>query len=473
MKSIDAVNICKNETEDSSIVARLFQHAESAPHRDAVVTTNSTVSYATFAQQVIEFADHLNTAGISNQSIVGIVHTDDTEHLLATLALIHLGATSFSIPTYESRRVYKALLKQCGATHVVSGRSVEHELTGEFAELKSAREARLFFSTSGTTGRPKVVIQHDSDLVAQAHRHIGSPEERFACIASMQHNFVKRHRLYCVAAGASNVMIGAETEELVEHCLSMDVNVLHVSAFQAQELLALPGISSLSAIRLKLGGSHVPLQLRQRLRDNVTSNLQAGYGTTETGAIAFTDPDDYDAGESVGRPLAGIEVKVVNEAGVETDAGEAGELAIRCNGLFRGYLGNPELTAKRLNNGWFYTGDVGYLDNGDRIHLSGRSDDMFTFNSINVYPQDIESRICRYPGVKEALVLPKQSTVHGHIPVAFVVFDSEVDPDLNELNSFVANEVGVRCPRQFTRVDELPRNASGKLSRRELTAPSQ
>ena len=467
MKAAAPAEADKNMPTGGTLIARLLYYAESDPTHDAIVTAEFTLSYAELLQRVRSVVQDLEAAGISNDSVVGVCCSDDTQHLLLCLATIHIGATSFSIPMHDAKQAQISLAERCGATHVLDGTAPDSTSAESTAATTPAAEARLLFSTSGTTGEPKLVLHHDTDLVAQAHRHIAAPQERFACLASMEHNFARRHRLYCVAAGATNVFLDATHSSLVDQCLSLDVNVLHVSAFQAQELLALPDIGQLSGIRLKLGGSHVPLPLRQQLREQITSKLQAGYGTTETGAIGFTDPNDSDAGESVGRALAGLDVRVVNADRETLAQGERGELAIRGDGMFRGYLGIPELTAARLHDGWFYTGDVGYLDDEQRIHLCGRSDDMFMFNSINIYPQDIETQICQYPGVTEALVLPKASAVHGNIPVAFVVFDEGSDHDLQALQAFVQEQVGVRCPRQFTAVARLPRSESGKVSRRE------
>ncbi len=453
-----------------SLIARLLQYKNAGPARDAVVTPASVLSFSELYQRVLAESVRFNEAGVTSESVVGIECSDDLQHFLYCLALIHIGATSFSIPTHDSEDVRETLIGQCQATHVANASGVKATTLRGSSNMPPATEARLMFSTSGTTGEPKLVAHHDSDLVAQAHRHIESQNERFACLASIEHNFAKRHRLYCLAAGATNIFIDPHPELLVGQCHNQKVNVLHVSAFQAQELLAIPDVGSLSGIRLKLGGSHVPLKLRQQLRSQITNTLQAGYGTTETGAISFTEPGDTLAGESVGRALPGIDVRVVAADRTPLEVGERGELAIRCDGMFRGYLGNSKLTATRLDGGWFYTGDIGYLDREQRIHLCGRSDDMFTFNSMNIYPQDIESRICEFPGVTEALVLPQASKVHGNIPVAFVVFDKDVTPDLSALKEFVSSQVGARSPRQFTCVDELPRNATGKISRRDALA---
>ena len=479
---------CDNiTTPPRSLIERLYHHAYTNPDRDAVVTPTLTLSYGQLAQLVREQVRAFNIAGIPNKAIIGIRCDNDTQHLVFCLAAAHIGATSCTIPSHEAEQTQSAVISHSGATRIIDedmaadpsnlpdskhpeSKLQDNGLSIDNTELIVAEApepgSRLLFSTSGTTGKPKLVVHHDSDIVAQAHRHISSTQERFACLASMEHNFAKRHRLYCVAVGATNVFVNAERELLVGQCQSLKVNVMHVSAFQAQELLATPNIGKLSGIRLKLGGSHVPLSLRRQLRDNITNNLQAGYGTTETGAIAFTDPNDLAANESVGQPLPGIEIRAVTADRKPLGPGKRGELAVRCAGMFRGYLGQPELSNTRLDGGWFYAGDIGYLDNRQRIHLGGRSDDMFVFNSMNIYPQDIESEIRQYPGVIDAVVLPRKSSAHGHIPVALVVFDKNVKQKQSALKKFVRKRVGVRSPRQYIIVDEIPKNASGKISRR-------
>lgn len=456
-----------------TLIECLLHHASNNPQHDAVVTSEFVLSYEQLFQWVQRQAKQFYNADLSADSVIAIKCANDVQHLILCLASTYIGATSCTIPSHETDESQQAIIKRCGA-HLVVDEAVSSDPTANSTDLgeniteEKTQAAKLLFSTSGTTGEPKLVVHQSCDLVAQAHRHVSSEQERFACLASMEHNFAKRHRLYCVAAGATNIFLDAEQESLVEQCQSLRVNVMHVSAFQAQELLATPGINALSSIRLKLGGSHVPTTLRQQLRDQITAKLQAGYGTTETGAIGFTAPDDINDGESVGQPLPGIEIRAVSPDRKILGDGEQGELAIRCEGMFRGYLGKPDLTDERLIDGWFYTGDIGYLDRQQRIHLCGRADDMFVFNSMNIYPQDIESEICQFPGITDAAVLPKPSSIHGNIPVALVVFNKETKPKLPKLKKFVQDRVGLRSPRQFIIVDEIPRNASGKIARKEV-----
>jgi long-chain acyl-CoA synthetase len=457
---------------NETLVGRLMRHARESPSHEAVVTPSLRLTYAELAARVSAQARRLRDAGVSRDAVVGIACADDVQHLLLCLAAAGVGAASCTVPSRESDRQQQDLLERCGVTHRLG--PAEAIRPGDAlpaptgADLPGAAcDSAVLFSTSGTTGEPKIVRLHGADLVAQAHRHVQSPRERFVCLATMEHNFARRHRLYCVAQGATNVFVDAAPDRLVSQCRALAVSVMHLSAFQAQELLAMPGVESLDGLRLKLGGSHAPLALRQQLRRDVTPILQAGYGTTETGAIAFTDPDDDDAGESVGRPLPGIEVRVTSPAGETLPAGDRGELSIRCAGMFHGYHGRAEFTATRLKDGWFQTGDVGYLDARGRIHLCGRADDMFVFNSMNIHPQDLESQLRQFPAVADAAVLPRHSPVHGDIPVALIVPAGDAPPDLHALRAFMRDRVGIRCPRQFIVVDRIPRNAAGKILRAE------
>ncbi|UTW45245.1 acyl--CoA ligase [bacterium SCSIO 12696] len=459
-------------SSEQSLLDRLYCFARETPRQQVIVAADISLTYAQLARLVCLQADKLSELGIDKDATVGIQCADDTRHILLCLAVSQLGATSCTIPSYEPEPAREALATRLGVSHILDkGEVIDLGLATDQQQPKNlsapCTDSRFLFSSSGTTGEPKLVIHHASDLVAQAHRHIDDSSERFICLASVEHNFAKRHRLYCLAQGATNIFVDANDEHFIERCQQLDVGVIHVSVFQAQQLLAKDSISTLSHIRLKLGGSHANQRLRETLRQGITRNLQAGYGTTETGAICFTDPSDTGAKDSVGQALPGIEINIVTADRQRLPAGEKGEIAIRCKGMFRGYRGKPELTESSLVDNWFYTGDIGYLDEQQRLYLCGRADDMFVFNSINIYPQDIEALLCQHPAVADAAVIPKPSSQHGNIPIALVAFKG-AKPHQNELaklKKFAHSKLGLRCPQQFMPVDEIPRNSSGKISR--------
>jgi len=394
----------------SSILARLQKHAKCSPDRDAIVTKDYLLSYADLYKAVIEQVDIFHNAGISRDTLVGINCSDDVEHIIMCLASLHIGATSYTVPSYEegiSERELKIYFHSIREVNSDIALDPSHLGNSERTIAHPEADGQILFPTSGTTGKSKLVIHSGVNIVAQAYRHISSIEERFACLASVEHNFSKRHRLYCIAQGATNIFLPSDIDYLVGQCRLLQVNVLHVSAYQAQQLLSINSIGILDGIKLKIGGSHVPASLREQIKKRITPQLYAGYGTTETGAIAFSSPTDAENIESVGIPLDGINVRIVHPEKTPQDDNKPGEIAIKCKGMFLGYLGKEDLYNSRVVDGWFYTGDIGYFDKQGRINLCGRSDDAFLFNSINIYPQELESDIQGFDSVGDASVIPK------------------------------------------------------------------
>lgn len=446
-----------------SLTLRLHQHALNQPESLAVAHPAGSISFAELHTAVQEAAQALSAGNVSSDSVVGIHHHSDTQHLIDCLAVDAIGATAFTLAAHDTAAQHEALLQHCSATHEVSNANVVSTLHTNTAG-EHTTDALHLFATSGTTGKPKLVIQTSEALVAQAPRHVET-NSRFLCLAGMEHNFARRHRLYCVAMGATNVFVDA-SESIVQQCLAFEADVLHVSAFQAQELLGLEDCAALSGIKLKLGGSHVSSNIRDQLKQRITPTLHAGYGTTETGAIAFTDPHDSNAGETVGKALPGLDIRILSTGGNAAAPDEEGEITIRSDGLFKGYLGQPDLTASRLKEGWFYTGDIGKLDSEGRLTVCGRADDMFVFNSMNIFPQDLEASLVQHPEVVDAAVTAKRSEVHGDIPVALLV--TNPNADLRGIKRFIREQAGARCPRQFVHVENIPRNAAGKIERTKL-----
>ena len=446
-------------TNGGTLIDRLAAHAESQPNAPAILSPVGQVSYASLARQLLQLSARLEQLGVTQESRVCFAQIGDPEHLLAMLACLQLGATVSSPGLPDT-------------PNPINGPDlpgIQWDEAGQSTpRLKPlGDDAVLLFSTSGTTGTPKLVVLQSADLVAQAPRHVPTPDTRFACLAPITHNFSRRHRLYCLAQGAASVFIDTRPERLVDSCLSLGVSTLHVTVFQARELLALPDAQRLATLQLKLGGSYVPRELRAALRSRITANAVFGYGTTETGAIAFTDANDPESDDTVGTPLPGVEVAIRDDEGQVLPASATGEIVVRCRGVFRAYWAQPELTHQRLQSGWFHTGDLGQLDAAGRLQVQGRVDDMFVFTSWNIYPQLIEAELCALPGVSDAAVLPLPSDVHGHIPVALVVPDTELPANLDAVRQSLRATLGMRCPRQLLPTTAIPRNAGGKIMRAE------
>jgi acyl-CoA synthetase (AMP-forming)/AMP-acid ligase II len=214
----------------------------------------------------------------------------------------------------------------------------------------------------------------------------------------------------------------------------------------------------------------VPFRLRQAVLAHVTPHLHVSYGTTETGGVCLAYPHEHDdPREPVGRPVAGVDVEIVDGDRRPLAPGEVGEIRLRAAGMVDHYVGDPETTRRRFEDGWFYPGDLGARLPGGALCVQGRLDDMMILNGMNIFPAEVERVLESMPGVRHAARLAVRSPVHGDIPVAAV----EVAPDgpaPDAISRFAREQLGMRAPRRVVVLDALPRNAGGKVVKREIAA---
>ncbi|MHB8465483.1 MAG: AMP-binding protein, partial [Acidimicrobiales bacterium] len=170
----------------------------------------------------------------------------------------------------------------------------------------------------------------------------------------------------------------------------------------------------------------VPVEVVRRMRTELRfENVVTGYGLTETtGTVSMCRHDDPAEviATTVGRPLPGVEVRVVDDDGVDTEPGGPGELLVRGFNVMRGYFNNPEATAETIDaNGWLRTGDVGFVDGDGNLHITDRKKDMFIVGGFNAYPAEIEAALLDHPGVAQVAVIGTPDDRLGEVGVACVV----------------------------------------------------
>lgn len=230
----------------------------------------------------------------------------------------------------------------------------------------------------------------------------------------------------------------------------------------------------LSAMRLFISGS-APLLENQFLRfaSQTGVPILERYGMTETGMITSNpvDPAGRKA-TSVGFPLPGVEIRVVVPDGRDAASGEVGEVLIRGENVFKGYWGMPEKTREAFAEGWFRSGDLGYLDHADggRLYLVGRAKELIITGGYNVYPKEIENLLETHDGVREAAVVGVPDEDFGERVVAVVALEeAALKASPSDLIEFCKERLaGYKCPKQVLVTDSLPRNAMGKLQKNEL-----
>ena len=162
-------------------------------------------------------------------------------------------------------------------------------------------------------------------------------------------------------------------------------------------------------------------------------------------------------------------MKIVDDDGLELSDGEVGEIAVRGPNVMKGYWNQPDATAAVFMGDWLLTGDLGTRDEDGYFSIVDRKKDLIIVNGMNVYPRMIEEVLYRFPNLKEAAVIAEPSELHGEIPIAFVVLDPVPRELDRQLRAFCREHLGRhQVPKRFITVEELPKNAAGKIMKREL-----
>jgi long-chain acyl-CoA synthetase len=454
------------------ILHRLQDLARLRPGHAAVCDAHRQWSYAELLQRVRAACGRLREQGIGPGSVVGLALDDEAEHLLATLALLAAGARQVVLATHDPEPVRRQLAERVGVTHLLGPAGTLPQAAEGGRAAAGGGSGALVLKTSGTTGQTNLIVFSEAQIALQAGRHADYRDERLLRMASIEHNNSKRHRLYCLWAGGTNVFRPVNTQ-IIDFALAHGVTCLDISRMHAADLAASSGAQRLAGIKLRTGGSAVPLGVRQAIEQQVTRQLFVRYAASECGAISMALPDEHDAYESSGRPLPGIELQVIGADGSVLPPGEAGEIRVRAPGMASGYLDNPAQTAQRFRDGWFYPGDVGRLRVDGQLLVQGRSDDMIVLNGLNIFPAEIETVLERHVAVAEAAALPLASAVHGQIPVAAVVLQADAAMTADELRRWCHAQLGLRAPRRVLVLDRLPKNSQGKVMKKELVSAFQ
>ncbi|RSM55637.1 long-chain-fatty-acid--CoA ligase [Actinoplanes sp. ATCC 53533] len=220
------------------------------------------------------------------------------------------------------------------------------------------------------------------------------------------------------------------------------------------------------------GGSSLPLEIIKEVKSRLGWTILEGYGLSETSPVAtFSDPDSEPRPGSIGVPIWGVELKLIDASGNTIEGSdEIGEIAIRGHNIMNGYYNRPEATAEVIDNGWFRTGDLGKRDKDGWYYIVDRAKDMIIRGGFNVYPREIEEVLMTHEAVSLAAVIGVAHPTHGEEVKAYVIRKEGATVTEEELIAWGKEQMaGYKYPRLVTFVDTLPMTATGKLLKRALT----
>ncbi len=221
------------------------------------------------------------------------------------------------------------------------------------------------------------------------------------------------------------------------------------------------------------GGASMPGELMRAFEQKFGCVILEGYGLSETSPVAsFNQPGMERKVGSIGTPIAGVEMKLVDDDGAEVAEGEIGEIAIKGPNVMAGYWGRDDATAEVMRDGWFLSGDMARRDEDGYYFIVDRKKDMIIRGGYNVYPREIEEVLYEHPAIREAAVLPVPDEQMGEEVGAAIALKEGQELDAEEVKAFVKEQVAAyKYPRKVWFVDELPKGPTGKILKREIVPP--
>ncbi|MFC4376332.1 AMP-binding protein [Nocardia halotolerans] len=260
------------------------------------------------------------------------------------------------------------------------------------------------------------------------------------------------------------------------------VTVVMAVPVMLQRLLAVPGLaegrSSRSSLRVVVtGAAPISPTTVSKLIEAFGPILVNGYGSTEAGLVTIATPADLVvAPDTIGRAALGVSVRILRADRTETAAGEIGEIFVRSGLEYTGYTPDPaaKVSSKEVIDGHVSTGDMGHFDAERRLFIDGRADDMIVSGGENVFPGEVEDRLATHPDITDAVVIGVPDAEFGQVLNAFVVLAPDAAaPGEEALKQHVRDGLErYKVPKRFIVLDEIPRNASGKVLRAKLHAPT-
>jgi len=490
------------------------RNAAFTPDKPALRFSGETSSYATLATRIAATARALRgECSVKAGDRVAILSANHPDYLVLLYACARIGALLVPLNWRLAEAELRFILDHAQAKLLVleSGFDALRTLAGEGRQLlgldyapdhaaalpaliASGGDARapqadwdaplLIVYTSGTTGRPKgavltqrallangVMSQHMHDMTAADHVltvlpffHVGglniqtTPALQLGATVTIHPRFHPDAVLRSFASDRPTltVLVPATIQALLDH-----------PQWPHADLSSLRAIST--------GSTLVP----QDQVDAVTARgvpLLQVYGATETSPIAVYTRLAGDAARPGSTGLAGLlcEARIVDEAGAECPAGEDGEIEVRGPNVLCAYWRDPEATAESLHEGWFRTGDIASRDADGHFYVHDRKKNMIKSGGESIYPAEIERVLLAHPDVAEAAVIGVPDPRWQEVPVAFVVPRAGRDISADVLREFLAGQLArFKLPRRFTFVEDLPRNALGKVQHFRLRGSAE
>jgi long-chain acyl-CoA synthetase len=484
--------------------------AKEGPH-PALRMDEAHLSYDEFRDAALRVAAAVQARGIEPGDRVGMVLPNVLSFPVVFYGALLAGAAVVPMNPLLKAREVEYYLRDSGARLVVTGEQSAGPVSEAAATVgmesvtvgpalpeglmtdeplatpveRADDDTAVILYTSGTTGQPKGAELTHAGLNSNARTTQetlleGSPDDVIMGCLPLFHVFGLTCSLNAgVLAGATLTLIprfdGGKALTVVERD---GVTVFQGVPTMFSAMLHQPDAPDhdMSSLRLCVsGGSAMPVEVMRSFEETFGCIVLEGYGLSETSPVAsFNHPHAERKPGSIGTPIRGVEIRLVDDEGNDTPAGEVGEIAVRGENVMKGYWNRPEDTQAAIPDGWFRTGDLARQDEDGYFFIVDRKKEMIIRGGYNVYPREIEEALYEHPAVAEAAVIGIKHPDLGEEVAAAVALKPGASAEPGELQAFVKERVAAyKYPRHLWVVDALPKGPTGKILRRSVEVPEE
>jgi|HigsolmetaAR201D_1030396.scaffolds.fasta_scaffold01188_11 long-chain acyl-CoA synthetase len=495
----------------SNLAANLAATAAANPDKPAVKLDDIVFNYQLLNDASARVASMLKSKGLKPGDRVGLMLPNVPHFPVAYYGILRAGGVVVPMNVLLKGREVSFYLKDSGAKILFAwhdfldaaqagadeaGAEIINvkpgEIEGEIFKFdpdpeiveKSPEDTAVILYTSGTTGTPKGAelthgnLQSNIDTVLSMFEI--TTDDVVLGALPLFHSFGQTCSMNsCIKAGGCLTLLPRfDAAKALEMFGRDNVTIFMGVPTMYGAMLHDPSRENakLDTLRMAVsGGASLPVELMRAFEEAFGCIILEGYGLSETSPVAsFNQPDKPRKPGSIGTPIPGVQMKVVDEDGNELPPGEVGEIVIKGPNVMKGYWNRPDATAEVMRDGWFHTGDMAKVDEDGYFFIVDRKKDMIIRGGYNVYPREIEEVLYEHPAVREAAVIGVPHDELGEEVAAVVALKEGAEVDADSLRDFVKEQVAAyKYPRYIHFVDELPKGPTGKILKREIKIPEK
>jgi long-chain acyl-CoA synthetase len=503
-----------------NLAAMFKRSAERFSDKTALFFLDKKISYKELYQMSVGLSQGLKNLGIKKGDRVAIFLHNAPEFIVSYFAIIDMEAICVPVNNMLKDRELAFILKDSGAKLIITSiiysditnsakigcPDLKHTViidglapnTFNFYEIIersvvkkedisiNSNETASILYTSGTTGNPKGAMLTHKNFLSNVKSCVSninvSEKDNFICVLPMFHSFAFTVCILLpLSVGASITIIEhlKPFRRVIRNIIKKNITVFVgiPSIFNILAHMEIPHVFTsrilnlIDPLRLCISGaSALPVEVLKAFENKFKVPLLEGYGLTEASpVVSFNPMRGTRKSGSVGLPIEGVKVKVVDDKDRDLDCNQIGELLVKGENIMKGYFNRDTETQEVIKDSWLYTGDIAKIDEEGYIYILDRKKDMINVRGLNVYPAEIENVLLKHPKIKEAAIVGIADKFKGEVPKAFIVLKENEALIESEIIKYLRKNLALfKIPKFVEFKQGLPKTATGKILKRQL-----